>query len=272
MSTTSDIERMVDRLFTAAVPMSASLRDKFLALGAALEPHLIRLIEADELFEADARGRGLAPVHALKLLGCMKATGAIPRMIEILVSSDDESYAHGAAHHALVDIGAPVLEPCLAAHAQAEEPAARSALIHVLGELGTKDERVYPLLLDEFTRDPGLIAGTLASHGDPRAIPILVQALDSLCSEAEPDDDEHTSTQDAVELVAAIIRLGGAPRPRHVAFRDRLVAHRRALFEGSRQGAPAEDRPGRNAPCPCGSGKKYKKCHLVEDELAFEEP
>jgi hypothetical protein len=25
---------------------------------------------------------------------------------------------------------------------------------------------------------------------------------------------------------------------------------------------------GRNDPCPCGSGKKYKKCHLPEDEKA----
>jgi len=25
-------------------------------------------------------------------------------------------------------------------------------------------------------------------------------------------------------------------------------------------------RPGRNEPCPCGNGKKYKKCHLAEDE------
>ena len=24
----------------------------------------------------------------------------------------------------------------------------------------------------------------------------------------------------------------------------------------------------RNDPCPCGSGKKYKKCHLLEDEAA----
>lgn len=24
-------------------------------------------------------------------------------------------------------------------------------------------------------------------------------------------------------------------------------------------------RIGRNQPCPCGSGKKYKKCHLGED-------
>ncbi len=22
------------------------------------------------------------------------------------------------------------------------------------------------------------------------------------------------------------------------------------------------EKPGRNDPCPCGSGKKYKKCHL----------
>jgi preprotein translocase subunit SecA len=26
------------------------------------------------------------------------------------------------------------------------------------------------------------------------------------------------------------------------------------------------DRIGRNDPCPCGSGKKYKHCHLFEDE------
>jgi hypothetical protein len=28
---------------------------------------------------------------------------------------------------------------------------------------------------------------------------------------------------------------------------------------------------GRNDPCPCGSGKKYKKCHAAEDEAAVSE-
>ena len=28
---------------------------------------------------------------------------------------------------------------------------------------------------------------------------------------------------------------------------------------------------GRNDQCPCGSGKKYKKCHLAKDELAQHE-
>jgi tetratricopeptide (TPR) repeat protein len=29
---------------------------------------------------------------------------------------------------------------------------------------------------------------------------------------------------------------------------------------------------GRNDPCPCGSGRKYKKCHLAEDEVATAAP
>jgi tetratricopeptide (TPR) repeat protein len=29
---------------------------------------------------------------------------------------------------------------------------------------------------------------------------------------------------------------------------------------------------GRNDPCPCGSGKKYKKCHLRDDEAALVQP
>jgi membrane protein involved in colicin uptake len=28
---------------------------------------------------------------------------------------------------------------------------------------------------------------------------------------------------------------------------------------------------GRNEPCPCGSGRKYKKCHLAADEKAESE-
>jgi hypothetical protein len=41
-------------------------------------------------------------------------------------------------------------------------------------------------------------------------------------------------------------------------------------------GSPAAGRPaagrkvGRNDPCPCGSGRKYKKCHLAADEAARE--
>ncbi|MGF7073891.1 SEC-C metal-binding domain-containing protein [Mucilaginibacter sp. 3215] len=29
---------------------------------------------------------------------------------------------------------------------------------------------------------------------------------------------------------------------------------------------------GRNDPCPCGSGKKYKNCHWGKDEIAPAQP
>ncbi|MGA9652627.1 MAG: SEC-C metal-binding domain-containing protein, partial [Polyangia bacterium] len=29
---------------------------------------------------------------------------------------------------------------------------------------------------------------------------------------------------------------------------------------------------GRNDPCACGSGKKYKKCHLADDQAAASAP
>jgi len=36
----------------------------------------------------------------------------------------------------------------------------------------------------------------------------------------------------------------------------------------SPESPPTGARPGRNEPCYCGSGRKYKHCHLREDEEA----
>jgi preprotein translocase subunit SecA len=41
---------------------------------------------------------------------------------------------------------------------------------------------------------------------------------------------------------------------------QRQVVENRYAEEGARQPARKENRVGRNDPCPCGSGKKYKKC------------
>ena len=39
---------------------------------------------------------------------------------------------------------------------------------------------------------------------------------------------------------------------------------RKMLSDGQKE-TPAV-KPGRNEPCWCGSGKKYKKCHLSDEE------
>jgi len=46
-----------------------------------------------------------------------------------------------------------------------------------------------------------------------------------------------------------------------------------ASADGDKQETVRRDRPkvGRNDPCPCGSGKKYKKCHGKDEEAAASE-
>jgi SEC-C motif len=39
----------------------------------------------------------------------------------------------------------------------------------------------------------------------------------------------------------------------------------KSVFQSAEEKAPAR-KPERNEPCWCGSGKKYKKCHFLEDD------
>jgi hypothetical protein len=57
---------------------------------------------------------------------------------------------------------------------------------------------------------------------------------------------------------ATLLHVLGPPRLEEIG--SSLVEMRRTLFGVSKTVRRAE-KPGRNDPCPCGSGKKYKKCH-----------
>jgi hypothetical protein len=82
---------------------------------------------------------------------------------------------------------------------------------------------------------------------------------------ANKSDDEAADPKSAPQ-----VRRGGRGRPAQAARPGAAAA-------GDGEGAKAEpvrrDRPkvGRNDPCPCGSGKKYKKCHGKDEEAAASE-
>lgn len=63
--------------------------------------------------------------------------------------------------------------------------------------------------------------------------------------------DRRHSTTLAQELLSALV--GTSDRKQH----DNATSHKATLVSGETS-AP---KVGRNDPCPCGSGKKYKKCH-----------
>ncbi len=57
---------------------------------------------------------------------------------------------------------------------------------------------------------------------------------------------------------ATVLHAIGPPQLEELG--ESLVAMRRTLL-GPPHTVRHGERPGRNDPCPCGSGKKYKKCH-----------
>jgi len=65
-------------------------------------------------------------------------------------------------------------------------------------------------------------------------------------------------------VARAVPRAPGAGRS---SLRCRAPRGSRAAAE-DRDGAPRSPKVGRNDPCWCGSGKKYKQCHLREDQAA----
>jgi preprotein translocase subunit SecA len=76
--------------------------------------------------------------------------------------------------------------------------------------------------------------------------------------------DDEAERDTSGRQIAAQNRRAGRGRPAQAARGD---------GDGAKQEPVRRDRPkvGRNDPCPCGSGKKYKKCHGKDEEAAASE-
>ncbi len=68
-------------------------------------------------------------------------------------------------------------------------------------------------------------------------------------------------------MVQAMVRQPVLQQPKAVRFIKPSANPQAATEEPAAQTVRANKRPGRNDPCWCGSGKKYKACHMREDEM-----
>ena len=279
-----DPQDLVQRLWELEDDFPQALREDCLAAGAALVPELIHRLEA----ELDTDALGWPSLYAVELLGTLGDGRAAPILLRCLEQSDAFELLYHEASQALVKLGAPAMERCLAAYAESDDDAFRDEIAAVLEHFETRDERIYAIFLETLERTPELGANLLAAYGDPRAVPALVQLFDDLPVQHE---DSPLANRVFIELRCAIEDLGGAltaaqeakfeqsdaQRRRFVARMDNVLSGPSASWQrGSTSAASAASprRPvvrtqpklGRNAPCWCGSGKKYKKCHLRMDE------
>ena len=167
-------------------------------------PALIDLATDEYLQMEGAPGGGYAPIHAVELLGKLKAVEAVPALIDIVADVDPEATISNAAIRALMRIGPPALEPVLAFMRYSWDVETKTALAEVIEAIGQEDERVYETLVsvwEEAAWEEGkcLLAYPLARIGGERAIPLLEEAL---------EDPYLYDVLDYNEVAAALEELG----------------------------------------------------------------
>lgn len=138
------------------------------------------------------------------------------------------------------------------------------------------DDEVRAAVARTLEHDPVEGPAWIAAFCDERAIPELSHALDAFAPRCDCAVCDHLAV---LGLGTAIHALGGVPtesqrlkiaayeRRQRGVWVDGATLERFALAEVAPLAAAEKLRArlGRNDPCPCGSGRKYKHCHLDLD-------
>lgn len=221
-------------------------------------------------------------------LGEMAGTEFLDELLELACVGDPRISLH--VHWAIWRIGqrfpAEALERFRAA-APGASVALRCALAEQIDLLPETPGRVEALanLLEGFSavanhRDAAYLLVTVA-HGlgesgqDEQARELLAANRRALPKSGLKALHQFIQTKDG--FVPALISMGIDEMDIEDVCLDRaLLADEEDDLEDEEEkeeaGAPPRFKPGRNDPCWCGSGKKYKKCHLAADEEAMRQP
>ncbi len=294
VSRSHDYPPPVDQLLRLGEVKVGSPRRDYSTLGITLAdvPELIRMIGDDGLHGADGELPLMwAPLHAWRALGQLKAAAAIGPLLGLLSRIDDydDDLVGEELPGVLGAMGAAALEPVTAYLADSRHGEwARVTAAETIKKLGKnhpelKAECVTRLSaqLEKFVDQPETVNAFLVlALVDLRAVealPVMARAFAAgNVDETVMGDYEDVEVELGVKKERSEPRGPGvwskfAPEPR-TSVEESFVEERvlRGMMPNS---APAgnvvvdrltpyvrPDKVGRNDPCPCGSGKKYKKC------------
>jgi hypothetical protein len=112
-------------------------------------------------------------------------------------------------------------------------------------------------------------ASACATFSPIFSFPIAVLFWSSIVTDTENQEEPNKEIMDAILQVMEggnpeeIAQKVGMPPEQLVALSDSFVQQH---YQTSLLGEAADRKIGRNEPCPCGSGNKYKKCCLRKHE------
>jgi len=287
---TSSYALPVSRLLSLGEPRRNESQD-YTALGILADavPELIRMATDDALNDGP-RGSKLvwAPVHAWRALGQLRAPEAIAPLLTLFQRADNsDDWVMSDLPEALALIGASAIEPIanyLADTTRGEW--ARATAADALGHIG----QAHPELraecvtrvtaqLEKFAEQSetlnAFLIAPLWDLGAVDAISVIERAFAS----GRVDESVNGDLEDVQIHFKLKAKREHPPKPNRLikmneeftGLKDKLHALEQENDEQGevldeltfgREPEPylASPKIGRNQPCPCGSGKKYKKC------------
>ncbi len=271
----NEVDTRIQALFDEAEALSAQSRRRIVDLGEAATDRLVEIVSDKKLWDDQAPGGGFAPIHAAEILGEIGDEAAIRPLYRLLPQVNPDALLDDAIVDTLRSFDRAALDVGLKELESWDDPFL-SDLAYVVASLPGYHEKILQILLKYFIKNPVPGAELLAEYGDPTAIDALVVALDRYIAAAGGDPKYR---RPIFTLAEAIEELGGQLTPQQQRAVDLLETKRSASqtvmdkLEEKRRNAPDNSETvkkprdiGRNEPCWCGSGKKYKRCHWAEDQ------
>ena len=276
---------LIQKMLSSGLLVDHGLAAELSGRGDAV-PYLIEILRRDEYWEKGGPGDGWAPIHAIHLLGAIKTDECLPALIDTIRHRGEElgDWLTEDMPSILANFGLPAAEPLKAmtldkeldAFSRGVAVSALAAIAHERGEIRSSVIELLRKIIRE-EKDPELVAlviNDLAQFKDPDALADIKSLFDrGLVAEnfinwrdvkrihdtPEVELEYHKDLRDPLDhfLPKNLMRLWDESYGGKVAhFVD---ASGRIVYQEKPK------KPSRNDPCPCGSGKKYKKCCMLKE-------
>ena len=217
------------------------------------------------------------------LVGDLQLVAAIPHLVQVASEVEGHEPILVDILTILTSFAEAALEPCAAAYAASPDVAIQDRFVQVLASLGIRHPRIATIIRRHLEMAPDTAITDAAVYGDPELIEPVRAALTSLPLGEDPTWATLDELQNIFLAYEALSELGAELTAEESARWDELIERHDRLLDRLDGVAPPKDEPdaealppvpaperlqhhvGRNDPCWCGSGKKYKKCHLAAD-------
>ena len=211
-----------------------------------------------------------APMHAWRALGQMRAKEAVAPLLAFLKTAEDDEAAAEELPAVFGMIGQAAIRPISEFLSDRSNPeAAVSTALIGIKEIAARHPEcraecigiLVRMLESQAEMQPSIGGFAVSALIELQA----VEAIDAIRDAFRRDAVDISIAGDAedVEIALGLRARRATPAPKYMALPAGGIPWRDVDSDQQKtQASPRHAKVGRNDPCPCGSGKKYKKCCL----------